>query len=120
MGHRAQGCLEHEDDTVTNDPEKIIEKLLKALQSVDPSWRFETYQVHVNPLDSRSPTVDTLSMFQGDRRFCRGFDVDGLLFDFVECCRDRQYSTGPGWRIPGVLLDATDLDDLVFRLEVLT
>ena len=25
-----------------------------------------------------------------------------------------------GWRIPGVLLDVADLDDLVFRLEVLT
>ena len=120
MGRRAQGRLEHEDDPVTNDPERIVGKLLKALQSVDPSWHFETYQVHINPLDAGSPTVDTLSLFQGDRRFCRGFDVGGLLLDFVECCRDRQYSTGSGWRIPGVLLDAADLDDLVFRLEVLT
>ena len=120
MGHRAQGRLEHEDDTVTNDPERIVGKLLKALQAVDPSWHFKTYRVHVNPLDAGSPTVDTLSLFQGDRRFCRGFDVDGLLLDFAECRRDRRYSTGPGWRIPGTLLDAADLDDLVFRLEVLT
>ena len=120
MGRRAQGRLEHEDDPVTHDPEKTVGKLLKALRTADPSWRFETYQVHVNLLDSGSPTVDTLSLFQGDRRFCRGFDVGGLLLDFVECCRDRRYSTGPGWRIPGTLLDAADLDDLVFRLEVLT
>ena len=105
---------------MTHDPEKTVGKLLKALRAADPSWHFETYQVHVNPLDSGSPTVDTLSLFQGDRRFCRGFDVGGLLLDFVECCRDRRYSTGPGWRIPGTLLDAADLDDLVFRLEVLT
>ena len=120
MGHRTQGRLEHEHDLMTRDPEKTAEKLLKALQAVDPSWHFKTYRVHVNPLDAGSPIVDTLSLFQGDRRFCRGFDVDGLLLDFVECCRDRRYSTGPGWRIPGALLDAADLDDLVFRLEVLT
>ena len=120
MGHRAQGRLEHEDDTVTNDPERIVGKLLKALQAVDPSWHFKTYRVHVNPLDAGSPTVDTLSLFQGDRRFCRGLDVDGLLLDFVECCRDGCYSVGCGWHIPGILRGASDPDDLAFRLEVLT
>ena len=105
---------------MTHDPEKTVGKLLEALRAADLSWRFETYQVHVNPLDPRSPTVDTLSLFQGDRRFCRGLDVDGLLLDFVECCRDGCYSVGCGWHIPGALRGAADLDDLVFRLEVLT
>ena len=105
---------------MTRDPEKTAEKLLKALRTADPSWNLRDVSVYKNPLDPRSPYIETLSLFQGDRRFCRGLDVDGLLLDFVECCRDRQYSTGPGWRIPGVLLDAADLDDLVFRLEVLT
>ena len=31
MEHRDQGCLEHEDDSVTHDPEKTVWKLLKAL-----------------------------------------------------------------------------------------
>ena len=105
---------------MTNDPERTVGKLLKALQSVDPSWNLRNVSVHKNPLDSRSPTVDTLSLFQGDRRFCRGLDVDGLLLDFIECCRDGCYSVGCGWHIPGALRGAADLDDLVFRLEVLT
>ena len=45
---------------MTRDPEKTVGKLLKALRAADPSWRFETYRVHVNPLDPRSPAVDTL------------------------------------------------------------
>ena len=81
---------------------------------VDPSWNLSS----VSSWDNQFDTV--LGLSQGTRTFCRGRGFSGLLLDFVECCRDRWYSTGPGWRIPGVLLDAADLDDLVFRLEVLT
>ena len=114
MEHRAQGCLEHEDDPVTHDPEKTVGKLLKALRMADPSWSLSS----VSPWDNPFGRIWWLS--QGTRTFCRGRDFSGLLLDFVECCRDRWYSTGPWWRIPGALLDAVDLDDLVFRLEVLT
>lgn len=120
MEHRAQGCLEHEDDTMTDDPEKTVGKILKALRTADSSWNLQNVSVYKNPLDTRSPYIKTLSLFQGGRRFCRGFDAAGLLLDFVECCRDRCYSVGCGWHIPGVLRGAADLDDLVFRLEVLT
>ena len=105
---------------MTHDPEKTVRNLLKALQSVDLSWNLRNVSVHKNPLDSWSPYIETLSLFQGERWFCHRLDVNGLLLDFVECCRDRCYSTGCGWHIPGVLRDASDPDDLVFRLEVLT
>ena len=120
MGHRTQGRLEHEDDPVTRDPEKTTEKLLKVLRTADLSWNLRNVSVYKNPLDLRSPYIETLSLFQGDRRFCRGLDVDGLLLDFVECCRDGCYSVGCGWHIPGALRGAVDPDDLAFRLEVLT
>ena len=105
---------------MTRDPEKTAEKLLKALRTADPSWNRRDAPVHKNAMDPRSPCVERLSLFQGDRRFCRGFDVDGLLLDFVECCRDGCYSVGCGWHIPGALRGAADTDDLAFRLEVLT
>ena len=105
---------------MTRNPEKTAEKLLKALRTADPSWNLRNVSVYKNPLDSRSSYIETLSLFQGDRRFCRGLDVDGLLLDFVECCRDGCYSVGCGWHIPGALRDAVDTDDLAFRLEVLT
>jgi hypothetical protein len=100
--------------------EETVRKLLKALWAADPSWALATYSVRANPLDPRSRPLETLSLCQGGRRFCRGFDAAGLLLDFVECCRDKWYSSGCGWRIPGALRGAADPDDLAFRLEVLT
>ena len=120
MEHRAQGCLEHEDDPVTHDPEKTVGKLLKALRTADPSWSLSSVSSRENPFDPYSPEFKVWRLSQGTRTFCLGRGFSRLLLDLVECCRDRWYSTGPGWRIPGVLLDAADLDDLVFRLEVLT
>ena len=105
---------------MTRDLEKTTEKLLKVLRTADPSWNLRNVSVYKNPLDPSSPYIETLSLFQGDRRFCRGFNVDGLLLDFVERCRDGCYSVGCGWHIPGALRDAVDPDDLAFRLEVLT
>ena len=99
---------------MTHDPEKTVGELLKALRTADSSWSLSS----VSPWDNPFGRVWGLS--QGTRTFCRERDFSGLLLDFVECCRDRWYSTGPWWRIPGALLDAVDLDDLVFRLEVLT
>lgn len=120
MGHRTQGRLEHEDDTVTNDPERIVGKLLKALQAVDPSWNLSSVSARENPLDPHSPEFKVWGLSQGTSTFCRGRDFPSLLLDFIECCRDRWYSTGFGWRIPGALRSAADPDDLAFRLEVLT
>ena len=105
---------------MTHDPEKTVGKLLKALQAVDPSWNLSSVSAWDDPLDPCSPEFKVWRLLQGTRTFCRGHDFLSLLLDFVECCRDRWYSTSPGWRIPGVLLDAADLDVLVFRLEVLT
>ena len=119
MGHRTQGRLEHEDNPVTRDSAKTVGKLLKALQTVDPSWHLWSVSARENPLDPHSPEFKTWGLSLGIRTFCLGRDFTGLLLDFVEACQ-RRYSTGQGWKIPGALRDAVDSDDLAFRLEVLT
>ena len=48
---------------MTRDPEKTTEKLLKALRTADPSWNLRNVSVYKNPLDTRSPYIETLSLF---------------------------------------------------------
>lgn len=105
---------------MTRNSEKTVGKLLKALQAVDPSWNLYNVSARENPLDPHSPEFKVWCLSQGTRTFCRGRDFPGLLLDFVEACRDGWYSVRFGWRIPGALRDAADIDDLAFRLEVLT
>lgn len=88
---------------------ETVKKLLYALRRTDPAWRL----VLTDRLSSG------YALEEGSRVFCRGIDLDALLSDFEEACRDENYVCANGFGIPGMLLHTAGGDDLRLRLEVL-
>lgn len=98
------------------EKEKTVGRLLLALQRADLLWRLVSVESNEIPGYGFGPKRKEFALSQGIT-FCRGLDLPGLLLDFVQACRDRQWSRR--FLIPGVLRSAVDIDDLETRLELL-
>ena len=103
---------------VTGRREAVM--LLRALRSTDPSWKLSVVEDDPRVFGVRRK-VWVLS--QGTQMFCRGYSPAMLLRDFVDTSRlrhdDRSYVSVNGFRLPGALMSAVDVDDLVTRLKLL-
>lgn len=96
--------------------EREAAMLLRALQATDPSWNLSSVE---DDLQFSGRRRKTWALSQGTRTFCRGYDLPGLLRDFTEAGRNRGYVSVNGFRLPGALMSAVDVDDLVTRLKLL-
>ena len=105
-----------EDETGMLPGEREVGMLLRALQATDPSWKLSSVE---DDLQFFSVRRKTWALSQGTRTFCRGYDLPGLLQDFVEASRDRGYVSVNGFRLPGALMSTVDVDDLATRLKLL-